>query len=95
MEYVGQVTAPPLNRFMDDIYCLTGVPRHRRMNVPPMPSTHLFVNLGGPVRLWGSDPSVPPAAVLTDSLAASRSDPERQCDPSCEQSPAPTLVVAH
>jgi hypothetical protein len=65
MEYVGQVPAPPLDRFIDDIYCLTGVPRHRRMNVPPMPSAHLFVNLGGPVRLWDSDPSVPPA-VFTD-----------------------------
>jgi AraC-like DNA-binding protein len=64
MEYVGQVPAPPLDLFIDDIYCLTGVPRHRRMNVPPMPSAHLFLNLGDPVRLWDSDPSVPPA-VLT------------------------------
>ncbi len=61
MEYVSWVPAPPLDRFIDDIYCLTGVPRHRRMNVPPMPSAHLYVNLGGPVRLWDSDPSVPPA----------------------------------
>jgi len=61
MEYVGRVPAPPLDRFIDDIYCLTGVPRHRRMNVPPMPSAHLFVNLGEPARLWDSDPSVPPA----------------------------------
>lgn len=65
MEYVARVPAPPLDRFVDDIYCLTGVPRHRRMNIPPMPSAHLFVNLSGPVRLWDSDPSVPPA-VLTD-----------------------------
>jgi hypothetical protein len=59
MQYVGQVPAPPLDRFIDDIYCLTGVPRYRRMNVPPMPSAHQFVNLGGPVRLRDSDPSVP------------------------------------
>jgi AraC-like DNA-binding protein len=65
MEYVGRVPAPPLDRFVDDIYCLTGVPGHRRMNVPPMPSAHLFVNLGGPVRLWDSDTSVSPS-VLTD-----------------------------
>jgi AraC-like DNA-binding protein len=65
MEYVGRVPAPPLDRFIDDIYCLTGVPSHRRMNVPPMPSAHLFLNLGGPVRLWDPDASVPPA-VLTD-----------------------------
>lgn len=65
MQYVGRVPAPPLDRFIDDIYCLTGVPRHRRVNVPPMPSAHLFVNLGGPVRLWDSDPSVPPS-LLTD-----------------------------
>ena len=50
--------APPLDRYVDDIYCLTGVPRHRRMNVPPMPSAHLFVNLGDPARLWDCDPSV-------------------------------------
>lgn len=65
MEYVGRVPAPPLDRFIDDVYCMTGVPRHRRMTVPPMPSAHLFVNLGGPARLWDSDPSVPPA-VFTD-----------------------------
>ena len=61
MEYIGRVPAPPLDLFIDDIYCLTGVPRHRRMNVPPMPSAHLFVNLGGPVRLWDSGPSAPSA----------------------------------
>lgn len=65
MEYVGRVPAPPLDRFIDDIYCLTGAPRHRRMIVPPMPSAHLFVNLGAPVRLCDSDPTVAPA-VLTD-----------------------------
>jgi AraC-like DNA-binding protein len=65
MDYLGRVPAPPLDRFVDDIYCLTGEPRHRRMTVPPMPSAHLFVNLGDPVRLRDSDPSVPPA-VLTD-----------------------------
>jgi hypothetical protein len=59
-EYIGRVPAPPLNRFIDDIYCLTGVPRHRRMNVPPMPSAHLFVNPGEPVRRWDSVHSAPP-----------------------------------
>ncbi|HET9970087.1 MAG TPA: hypothetical protein VFQ68_17770 [Streptosporangiaceae bacterium] len=65
MEYVSRVPAPPLDLFIDDIYCLTVVPRHRRMTVPPMPSAHLLVNLGGPARLRDSDPSVPPA-VLAD-----------------------------
>jgi AraC-like DNA-binding protein len=65
MEYVGQVPAPPLDRFIDDVYCLTGVPRYRRMIIPPMPSAHLFINLGEPVRVWDSDPSVPPA-LFTD-----------------------------
>jgi AraC-like DNA-binding protein len=65
VRYVGRVPAPPLDRLIDDIYCLSGVPRHRRVNVPPMPSAHLFVSLGGPVRLRDSDPSVPPA-VFTD-----------------------------
>jgi AraC-like DNA-binding protein len=61
MEYIGRVPAPPLDRFIDDIYCLTGVPRYPRMNVPPMPSAHLFINLGEPARLWDSDSSVSPA----------------------------------
>jgi uncharacterized protein DUF6597 len=65
MEYVSRVPAPPLDEFIDDIYCLTGVPRHRRMNVPPMPSAHLFINLGDPARLRDSDPSVP-SAMLAD-----------------------------
>jgi len=64
VHYFGRAPAPPLDRFIDDIYCLTGVPRHRRLNVPPMPSAHLIINLGGPVRLYDSDPAVPPA-VLT------------------------------
>jgi len=65
VEYIGRAPAPPLDRFIDDIYCLTGVPRHRRVNVPPMPSAHLFLNLAGPIRLYDSDPAVPPA-VFTD-----------------------------
>ncbi|MEU8342101.1 AraC family transcriptional regulator [Actinomadura meyerae] len=56
--------APPLDRFIDDVYYLSGVPRHRRMSVPPMPSAHLFINLGEPARLWDSDPSVPPLLVV-------------------------------
>src|ERR1700680_3899615 len=67
MEYVGRVPAPPLDRFIDDIYCLTGEPRHCRMNVPPMPSAHLFINLGGPVRLLDSDASAPPG-VFDDGM---------------------------
>jgi AraC-like DNA-binding protein len=61
VKYLAIVPAPPLDRFIDDIYCLTGVPHYRRMNVPPMPSAHLFVNHGWPVRLWDSESSVPPA----------------------------------
>lgn len=61
MRYAGRVPAPPLDRYIDDIYCLTGTPRHRRMNVPPMPSAHLFVNLGEPIRLQDSEPATPPA----------------------------------
>ncbi len=54
MEYVSRAPGPPLDRFIDDIYCLTGPPRYRRMNVPPMPTAHMFVNLGGSVRPWDS-----------------------------------------
>jgi len=64
VEYTARVPAPPLDRVIDDLYCLEGVPCHRRLNVPPMPSAHLFINLGEPVRLVDSDPAVRPA-VLT------------------------------
>ncbi len=64
MRYVGRVLTPPLSRFIDDIYCLSGVPRHRRVLVPPMPSAHLFINLGDPVRLSVCDPAVPPATLV-------------------------------
>ncbi|SIS18474.1 helix-turn-helix domain-containing protein [Williamsia sterculiae] len=65
MRYVSRAPAPPLDRFIDDIYCMTGVPRHRRLNVPPMPSAHLMINLGEPVGLYDSDAAAPPA-MLTD-----------------------------
>jgi hypothetical protein len=61
VDYVGRLPAPPLDRFIDDIYCLSGVPPHRRLNVPPMPSAHLMINLATPVRLHDSDASVSPA----------------------------------
>lgn len=62
---MGRPPVAPLTQFIDDIYCLSGIPRHRRLTVPPMPSAHLMINLGEPVRLYDSDPSVPPA-MLTD-----------------------------
>lgn len=66
MQYLSRKPAPPLDRFIDDLYCLSGAPGHRRrLVVPPMPSAHLMINLGGPVRLRDSDPAAP-AAVLTD-----------------------------
>jgi AraC-like DNA-binding protein len=65
VDYLGRAPSLPLDRYIDDIYCLTGVPRHRRLNVPPMPSAHLMINLAGPVHLFDSDSAVP-SAVLTD-----------------------------
>ncbi|WP_330181495.1 helix-turn-helix domain-containing protein [Nocardia sp. NBC_01503] len=64
MQYIGRVPAPPLDRFIDDIYCLSGMPRHRRMLVPPMPSAHLFINLGEPIRLWDRDPPASPSTLI-------------------------------
>lgn len=55
MRYVRRVPAPPLDGLVDDLYCLSGVPRHRKLNVPPMPSAHLMINLGAPVRLADSE----------------------------------------
>lgn len=66
VDYVRRVPAPPLDRFVDDIYCLSGVPRHRRLTVPPMPSAHLMVNLTEPVRLFDSDGAASPV-VLSDA----------------------------
>ena len=66
MEYIGRVPAPPLDSFIDDLYCLTGHPPYRRMKVPPLPSAHLFVNLAGPIRLYGADPAVPSRSSPTD-----------------------------
>ncbi|RRR98455.1 helix-turn-helix transcriptional regulator [Glycomyces terrestris] len=63
MDYVARVPAPPLDRYIDDLYYLSGKPRHARINVPPMPSAHLFLNLGDPARLWNSDPAAAPAFV--------------------------------
>lgn len=66
VQYLGRKPGPPLDQFVDDIYCLSGEPGHRRrLVVPPMPSAHLMVNLGEPIRLRDSDPAVP-SAVLTD-----------------------------
>ncbi|EAP98108.1 hypothetical protein JNB_14128 [Janibacter sp. HTCC2649] len=65
MKYVGRVPAPPLDRYIDDLYCMDGVPQHRRMDVPPLPSAHLIANLGEPVRLFDSLPGVEPT-VITD-----------------------------
>lgn len=63
---MGRKPAAPLDRFVDDIYCLSGEPGHRRqLVVPPMPSAHLMINLGEPVRLRDSNAAVP-SAVLTD-----------------------------
>jgi AraC-like DNA-binding protein len=63
VRYVGKKPAAPLNRFIDDVYVLSGEPGHRRrLSVPPMPSAHLVFNLGDPVILHdaggGSSPSV-------------------------------------
>lgn len=63
MEYVSRVPAPPLDRFIDDIYHLTGVPAHARINVPPMPSAHLIINLSEPARLWAPNPSTAPTSL--------------------------------
>ena len=60
MRYARRLPTPPLDQFVDDIYCLTGVPRHRRLNVPPMPSAHFMINLGGPVRIYDSASAVAP-----------------------------------
>jgi AraC-like DNA-binding protein len=65
MEYIGRVPAPPLDSFIDDLYCLTGHTPYRWLKVPPLPSAHLFVNLAGPIRLYGADPAVP-LAEFTD-----------------------------
>lgn len=52
MRYVGREPRPPLGVYIDDVYVLAGEPGgRRRLNIPPMPSAHLMVNLGDPVYL--------------------------------------------
>lgn len=52
MRYVGRKPRPPLDVYIDDLYVLAGEPEdRRRLNIPPMPSAHLMVNLGDPVYL--------------------------------------------
>ena len=61
MTYAGERPGPPLDLFVDDVYVLSGAPgARRRLNVPPMPSAHLLVNLGDPVVLRDSDAAAPP-----------------------------------
>ncbi|MEV6071577.1 helix-turn-helix domain-containing protein [Nocardia sp. NPDC052001] len=64
MRYFSRVPGPPLDEYIDDIYCLSGVPRHPRVLVPPMPSAHLLINLGGPVRMWDGDGSAEPVTLV-------------------------------
>lgn len=59
VDYFGRVPAPPLDAYIDDVYVLTGRPRHRRVNVPPMPSAHLFLNLGDPIVVHDDGAAVP------------------------------------
>lgn len=63
MDYVSHLPAPPLDQYVDDLYCLTGVPAHRPLNVPPMPSAHLVLNLGESIVLHDSEPGREPVAL--------------------------------
>ena len=73
VRYIGRAPGPPLDRFIDDIYCMSRVPHHQRLNVPPMPSAHLFINLAGPVTLHDCDPASPPAVFTDGSFTPSSS----------------------
>jgi AraC-like DNA-binding protein len=56
VEYVSRVPRPPLDRLIDDIYYLEGVPPYARLRLPAMPAALLVVNLGAPFRIRaGSD----------------------------------------
>lgn len=52
MRYLGRKPRAPLDMYVDDVYVLAGEPEdRRRLSIPPMPSTHLMVNLGDPVHV--------------------------------------------
>ncbi|WP_245870609.1 AraC family transcriptional regulator [Asanoa hainanensis] len=51
MEYVSRVPRPPLDRLIDDLYYLEGVPPYARLMLPPAPGALLIVNLGAPFRI--------------------------------------------
>lgn len=65
MRYAGRKPAPPLDRYVDDVYCLFGDPGHRRrLLVPPMPSAHLMINLGDPIVLHDPSGTRPPESLV-------------------------------
>ncbi|MFK0073270.1 helix-turn-helix domain-containing protein [Arthrobacter woluwensis] len=52
MKYIGRKPRAPLDVYIDDLYVLAGNSEdRRRLNIPPMPSAHLMVNLGDPVTI--------------------------------------------
>ena len=51
MEYVSRVPRPPLDRLVDDLYYLEGVPPYANLVLPPMPAAVLIFNLGAPFRI--------------------------------------------
>lgn len=46
MTYTRHLPSPPLNAYIDDLYCLDGPAPYPRLKVFPMPSLHLMVNFG-------------------------------------------------
>lgn len=52
MDYISRIPAPPLNAYIDDLYYIEGLSPYPRLQVSPMPSLHLMINLGSPFRVY-------------------------------------------
>ena len=66
VEYFGSVPAPPLDAYVDDIFVLSGNLNYARLNVPPMPSAQLLINLGDPFVVRHA-PTAAPSGVCVDA----------------------------
>lgn len=66
MTYTRLVPAPPLNAYVDDLYCLDGPAPHKRQMVFPMPSVHLMFNFGEAFQVYAPD-QAEPFATCTES----------------------------
>lgn len=55
MNYIRHVPAPPLNEYINNLYCLDGRMLYSRERIVPLPSFDLKINFGGIVQMHELD----------------------------------------